>query len=75
MLNLIVAGWMTLVVVLASKDDPTVGDARLANGALASTVIVLVLSLTTPPAEDRKQPLPKVDSTRDEDGRERQNDA
>jgi hypothetical protein len=43
--------------------------------ALASTVIVLVLSLATPPAEDRKQPLPEVDSARDEDGRERQTDA
>ena len=74
MLNRIVAGWMTLVV-LASKDDPTVGDARLANGALASTVIVLVLSLATPPAEDRNQPLPEVESTRDEDGRECQTDA
>jgi len=44
---------MTLVV-LASRDDPTVGDARLANGALASTIIVLILSITPPPAQDRK---------------------
>jgi hypothetical protein len=34
----IVADWMT-VVVPARRDDPTVGDARLANGALASTVM------------------------------------
>jgi hypothetical protein len=71
MLNLIVAGWITLLV-LASKDDPTIGNVRLVNGALTSTVIVLVLSLITPPAEDRKQALAEVDSTRDEDGRGRQ---
>jgi hypothetical protein len=74
MLNLIVAGWITLLV-LASKDDPTIGDARLVNGALASTIIVVVLSLITPPAEDGKQGLAQVDSARDEDGPEHQADA
>jgi hypothetical protein len=65
MLNLIVAIWMTLVV-LASWVDSTVGNARLANGALASAVIVLILSITAPPAQDREQALPDVDSTRNE---------
>jgi hypothetical protein len=55
MLNRIVAGWM-IFVVLASKEDPTVGDGRLANGALASTLIVLVQSPTTPPAEEKVAP-------------------
>lgn len=66
MLNLVVAGWITLVV-LASQDDPTIGNARLVNGALASTVIVLVLSLITPPAEDGKKEALALDSRHDED--------
>ena len=53
LLNIVVAGWITLLV-LASKDDPTIGDARLVNAALASTLIVLALSLITPPADGGK---------------------
>jgi ABC-type multidrug transport system permease subunit len=60
MLNLVAAGWITLVV-LASKDDPTVGNARFVNAALASTVVVLVLSLITPSGEDRKTTSPPLD--------------
>jgi hypothetical protein len=70
MLNLVAAGWITLVV-LASKDDPTIGSARLVNGALTSTVIVLVLSLITPPAEDGKNEPGGVDSAHADDGRGR----
>jgi heme exporter protein D len=44
------------------------------NGALKSVGIVLVLSLIAPPAKDRRRALAEVDSTRAEDGRERQAD-
>jgi hypothetical protein len=74
MLNLVAAGWITLVV-LASKDDPTIGNARLVNGALTSTVIVLVLSLITPATEDGSKTPVTVDSAHVDDGRGRKADA
>jgi hypothetical protein len=58
-----------VVYAVRACDNPTVGSAHSVNAALASTVVVLVLSLMTPSSEDGKKCAGGVDSAHAEDGR------